>query len=82
VIQGRRNGCGEHTGDRHLVTVYQAYVTDASRGETIVTRHKGTAAWIASLPGGEAVLGTAEEVDETDIDGQGRHVPKTGPMVT
>lgn len=59
-----------------MITVYTARVTNSERAETTTTRHKGTAEWIAMLPGGEIIPGTAEEVDKCDIDGQGRYIPK------
>ncbi len=60
-----------------MVTVYQSHVKDAERAEMTVTSHKGTVEWIAMLPGGKIIHETAEEVEESDIDGQGRYIPKT-----
>ena len=52
-----------------MVTVYQARVTDVTRAETTITQHKGTAEWIAMLPGGEIIPNTAEEVELSELDG-------------
>jgi hypothetical protein len=60
-----------------MVTVYQARVTDVTRAETTITQHKGTAEWIAMLPGGEIIPNTAEEVELSELDGQGRYIFKT-----
>ena len=59
-----------------MVKVYHARVTDAERAEAVVTRHKGSAEWIAMLPGGEIIPQTVEEVDPLHLDGQGRYSPK------
>jgi hypothetical protein len=60
-----------------MVTVYQARVTDVTRAETTITQHKGTAEWIAMLPGGEIIPNAAEEVELSELDGQGRYISKT-----
>jgi len=60
-----------------MVTVYQARVTDVTRAETTITQHKGTAEWIAMLPGGGIIPNTAEEVELSELDGQGRYIFKT-----
>ena len=40
------------------------------------TAHKGTPEWVAMLPGGEVLPETEEDVSESDIDGQGRYIPR------
>jgi hypothetical protein len=58
-----------------VVKVYYARVRDSSRAEMTVTPHKGTAEWIDRI-GGEKILDTVEEVNESDLDAQGRYVPE------
>jgi hypothetical protein len=59
-----------------MVTVYNGRVLDTARIERIITPHKGTREWIGKLPEGEPLFDTAEEVSPTDLDGQGRYIPK------
>jgi hypothetical protein len=61
-----------------MVTVYQARVTDSNRAETTVTQHKGTKEWVAMLTGGEIIPETPEDVSPSDLDRQGRYIPKAG----
>jgi hypothetical protein len=62
-----------------LAKVYWGLVTDLKRNEITVTKHKGTLAWIAGLPGGELIPGTDQDVPDADIDGQGRYMPPKKP---
>jgi hypothetical protein len=62
--------------ERRMVKVYQARVLSAERVEMTKTAHKGTLEWIAMLPVGEALPETEEDVSESNIDGQGRYIPK------
>jgi hypothetical protein len=52
-----------HTGERW----------DISRGERFV--HKGTMDYLKAI-GAEIVPDTEEEVDASDIDGQGKYMPR------
>ena len=61
-----------------MVMVYRARVKDANRAEMTITQHKGTAEWIAKLPG-EIIYDTGEEVDISEIDAQGRYIPQGKP---
>jgi hypothetical protein len=60
-----------------MVMVYKARVKDSSRGEMTETRHKGTVDWITRI-GGEKIDSTGEDVNEAELDDQGRYLPKSG----
>jgi hypothetical protein len=64
-----------------MVMVYKARVKDSSRGEMTETRHKGTVDWITRI-GGEKIDSTGEDVNEAELDDQGRYLPKSGSCWT
>jgi hypothetical protein len=60
-----------------MVMVYLAWITGPDGAELTVTRHKGTTAWIAVLPGGKIIPETGQDVDPREIDREGRYVPRS-----
>ena len=59
--------------DGDTVTVYLAW-TVPETSEITVTRYKGVPAWIAKLPRGKPIIETAEDVDATALNEQGRYL--------
>ena len=57
------------------VKVYQFKAWDMQRGEWVVARRKSTAARIELIKRVEIIPGTEEEVDEADLDEEGRYDP-------
>ncbi len=58
-----------------MVTVYHFKVWDQQRGEHIIQPLKSPADRILEI-GGEIILGTAENVDVSALDSEGRYGPK------
>ncbi|WP_068015070.1 hypothetical protein [Rhodoplanes sp. Z2-YC6860] len=57
-----------------MITVYRYKLFDQRDGEWIVQISKGTKGRIEALGGG-IIEGTAEQVDESLIDNEGRYIP-------
>ncbi len=58
-----------------MVTVHGFKKWSQKEGENIPSRYKCTADWIQEI-GGEIIPWTAEEVDESALDSDGRYDPK------
>jgi hypothetical protein len=58
-----------------MIKVYYGLVTDSIRAETIRTDHMGTKDWVESLKGGRIIPESVTEVDESDVDSNGRYSP-------
>ena len=58
-----------------MVTVHHFRVWDALKDEWIYPPLKSPAARIKAVAKGEIIPGTAEEVDEADLDEHGRYDP-------
>ena len=59
-----------------MATVYRYKIFDRRDNDWVVQISKGTKARIEAL-GGRIIEGTAEEVDPSFIDSEGRYVPNT-----
>ena len=58
-----------------MVRVYAARVKNPATATMESAQHKGTASWITLIKG-EKIEGTAEDVDASLVDTNGRYNPK------
>jgi hypothetical protein len=56
-----------------MVMVYRARLRDSASPHMTTTQHKGTSEWVEMI-GGEIIPSTGEEVDESELDDEGRYL--------